>query len=230
MEKPYLHKLCDIFDFSVWIVDGKYIRANIDKEFSNFGQFYHFKYIPKNEFWLDKEYSPGEEKYFIDNLFVEHRLMKKGKNYLEASTKADFVEKREREKLKTVQALKKFTDENIIKKIHKRLLKNYSGKVGVWIVNGELVRSIFNINFTEGGHDKVYNFIPDNEVWIDDDVGKREIKFILLHELYERGLMVNGLDYDNAHKKASVLEWHCRHHLEELECKLKEEVKKNNNL
>ncbi len=32
--------------------------------------------------------------------------------------------------------------------------------VQVWIVNGRLVRSVFDIDFTAGGHDYVYEFVP----------------------------------------------------------------------
>ncbi len=62
--------------------------------------------------------------------------------------------------------------------IRVKFLKSYSRKVKVWIVDGEAVRDLFFIDFTEGGYDKVYPFIPSGEIWIDDDVFPRERKFI----------------------------------------------------
>jgi len=162
MKKPYLKKYCQISKFSVWIVDGKYIRENIDEEFTNFGQHYHFKFIPENEFWIDEEHGAGDEaRYFIDNLLVENRLMKKGNSYLIAGPAGDRVEKREREKFERIKRLKKYLEfhdnQEIIKRVHKILLKKYSGKVNVWIVNGRLVRDLFFIDFTEG---VTIKFIP----------------------------------------------------------------------
>lgn len=86
----------------------------------------------------------------------------------------------------------------------------------MWIVDGRLVRSVFDVDFTEGGHDHVYEFVPENEVWIDNDVDEAERPFVLLHELHERNLMEKGWDYDRAHEDSSKLEYHCRQHPEEL--------------
>ena len=180
--KPYLKKYSHISNFTIWIVDGNYIRCHLNEDFTNFGQHYRFKFIPKNEFWVDQEYSSRKEiDYFIDHLLVEHRLMSEGKSYNYALEKADVVEQSERQK---VELLRTFGRE-IIQKIHKKLLKQYSShELKVWLVHGDLVRDFFSIDFTEGGHDLVYNFIPRDEVWIDDDTNPKELRFILLHELY----------------------------------------------
>ncbi len=223
MKKPYVKKYCTISKFVVWIVDGKYIRSNLDEEFTNFGQHYRFKFIPKNEFWIDKERGVGdEEKYYTDHLLVENRLMAKGWSYDRAIERADLIERGERKKSDIIKNVKK---QNLIIKVHRKLLKFYSKKISVWVVNGKLVRDLFYIDFTEGGHDKVYPFIPPNELWIDDDLSLRERKFILLHELHERKLMAKGWSYDRAHHDSSIIEYFCRHHPEQLDNKLKTEIK-----
>ena len=33
-----------------------------------------------------------------------------------------------------------------------------------------LVRSVLDVDFTQGGHDHVYEFVPDDEVCIGDDL------------------------------------------------------------
>jgi hypothetical protein len=88
--------------------------------------------------------------------------------------------------------------------------------VTVWIVNGRMVRSAFDIDFTEGGHDHVYEFVPQNEVWIDDAIEEEERGFVLLHELHEHNRMANGMPYSQAHEESSRLEYRCRHHPDEL--------------
>jgi hypothetical protein len=231
MKKPYIKKFGKISNFNVWIVDGKYVRDNIDEEFTNYGQHSRFNFVPMNEFWIDRERKPGEEKYYIDSMLVMNRLMSKGVPHDEAVKKADEVERRERAKsslMKKEIEVKK-QEEKLLKIIHKRVLKEFSTeKIKVWIVNGEAVRNLFFLDFTEGGHEFVYAFVPKGEVWIDDDIGKEEIKFVLLHEMHERKLMEGGMKYDDAHKSSSEIEYYCRKHLKELDKNLKKEIKKNN--
>jgi len=153
--------------------------------------------------------------------------MASGMSYDRALEKADLVEKRERHKtelIKEVQALKKT---GVIKSIHKRLLKKYSREVKVWIVKGELVRGLFFIDFTEGGHDKVYHFVPQKEVWLDDDLSPRERRYVLFHELHERYLMSHGWTYSRAHREASRIEYRCRAHPDKLDEDLRREIQRN---
>ena len=166
---------------------------------------------------------------FLRKLILPPVLSFQAGRYKEASKKADLFEKKERKKIDFIKKgiKKNYKNQEYIKKIHKKLLKSYSKNIKVWIVDGELVRDLFFIEFTEGGHDKVYHFIPKREVWIDDDVSKKEIKFILLHELHERNLMSKGWNYQKAHRDSSRIEFFCRHHKKELNKKLKEELEKS---
>jgi hypothetical protein len=100
--------------------------------------------------------------------------------------------------------------------VHEHLWKKLENGIQVWIVNGRLVRSAYDIDFTEGGHDHVYEFVPTGEVWIDDAIEEEERSFVLLHELHERNRMEKGMPYSQAHAESSRLEFHCRHHPDEL--------------
>ncbi len=221
LKLPYLRKLDDRGDFRVWIVDGVYIRGHLDEEFTNFGQHYRYPYIPMNELWIDQAAKEDEQRFFIDHLLVESRLMAKGVTYAEALTKADLEERKERRRAGDVRRLtesgQKLPDG---KDVHERLWKKLESGLSVWIVRGRLVRSVFDIDFTAGGHDYVYEFVPQKEVWIDDDIEEPERPFVLLHELHERNKMATGWPYDKAHAESSRLEYHCRHHPDELHDKL----------
>lgn len=81
---------------------------------------------------------------------------------------------------------------------------------------GRLVRSAFDIDFTAGGHDHVYQFFPGGEVWIDDAIEEKERGFVLLHKLHERNRMAEGLPYSKARNDASRREFRCRCHPDEL--------------
>jgi hypothetical protein len=209
MKKPYIKKFKNIGGIKVYFVDGRYIRENINKEFTNFGQFHRFSFIPQDEIWIDKERNPGEEKFFIDSMLSIRKSVEDGKTYEEAVKKADRVEKRERMTSQSTKDLKKEHKDVILSEIRKNKLMSF-GKISVWIVNGKIVRDIYFLDFTEGGHDKVYSFIPENEIWIDNDLSIGERKFVLIHELNERWLMSLGKDYVSAHYSSSSLEFFCR--------------------
>jgi hypothetical protein len=229
MKKPYIKRYNTFKGYTIWIVDGKYIRDKINEEFTNYGFNFRFKFIPNNEFWIDKEYGKGNEiKYYLKNLLVESNLIKKGVSFERAIHIANNIEKKER--LKHEKLLKKFNNsKKILDKIHMQLLKRYSKKINVWIINGRLVRDYFFIDFTEGGHDLVYNFIPEKEIWIEEDLRRNERRFVLLHELHERNLMSNGINYESAHKSASMIERECRKNPKIFFKKIKEELDKIKN-
>ncbi len=217
LKPPYLEKVATRGDHEVWIVDGAYVRGHIDEEFTNFGQHYRYPYIPLHEFWIDREATPDERTFFIDHLLVEHELMAKGASYADALTQADRVERRERRRAGDVRKVKqKGNGLPDATAVHERLWKELENGVKVWIVNGRLVRSAFDIDFTAGGHDHVYEFVPAGEVWIDDDINESERGFVLLHELHERNRMAAGMPYSKAHAESSHLEYHCRNHPDEL--------------
>jgi len=214
---PHITMVEERGSFNIWIVDGSYIRGHIDEEFTNFGQHFRFPYIPENELWLDQEAEHDERQFFIDHLLVEHRLMKAGQPYAEAIVEADRQERKERRRAGDVR---KATRSGAIlpagESMHEKLWKRLENAVTVWIVNGRLVRSTFDIDFTEGGHDKVYEFVPSQEVWIDDAILEQERGYVLLHELHERNRMSAGWPYSRAHAESSRMEYRCRHHPDEL--------------
>lgn len=217
LKPPYVEKVEERGDLKIWVVDGAYIRSQIDEEFTNYGQHYRFSYIPIDELWLDREAAEDEQQFFIDHLLVEHRLMAKGMSYEKALVGADRAERKERRRAGDIGRLTKHGQrlpEATL--VHRHLWKKLENGVSVWIVSGRLVRSVFDIDFTEGGHDYVYEFVPENEVWIDDDIEEEERAYVLIHELHERNCMVRGLSYNHAHTESSRLEYHCRHHPDEL--------------
>jgi hypothetical protein len=217
LKLPYLQKDEKRGNLQVWIVDGSYVRGHIDEEFTNFGQHYRYPYIPLNELWIDQEAKHDERRFFIDHLLVEHRLMAKGMAYEKALLEADREERKERRRVGDVSRLTHYGQSLPDgREVHERLWKKLESGLSVWIVNGRLVRSVFDIDFTAGGHDYVYEFVPENEVWIDDAIEAHERGYVLLHELHERNRMAQGLPYSKAHAESSHLEYHCRHHPDEL--------------
>lgn len=217
MKDFYLRKLGRRGKIMIWLVDGRRIRSKLDEEFTNYGQHFRFPFIPEDEFWLDREAVPNERKFFLDHLLVEWRLQKAGYSYSYAAGKANRKERAERKKSKDLKKIKDKDGRLVHAKVHCRLIKKIHDGLTVWLVHGRLVRSAFDIEFTEGGHDLVYRYVPKKEVWIDNDVVASERLYVILHELYERSLMARGLSYKRAHNKASLLEWRARHNEKKLE-------------
>ena len=220
---PYVRRLERRGPLDVWLVDGSYVRKNIDEEFSNFGHHWSFSEIPEREIWLDHESDPDELKFFIRHAVLERRLMRQGKDYDAARRKAN----REERKMRASSGdLRKVTDGKSLpraERVHERLWKKLPNGVSVWFVKGRLVRSVFDVEFTEGGHEHVYEYVPRGEVWIDDDIHDDELGFVLFHELHERNLMAKGMDYDAAHEESSRLERYYREHPAELHQALADE-------
>ena len=222
LKLPYIKKVDRRGEIHIFIVDGEYVRGHIDEEFSNFGQHYRFKFIPENEIWIDREADQNERAFFIDHAILEQRLMAGGMSYPRALEKADRLERAERRRAGDLRKARpkgrKTADPAAM---HKHLWRKLKGGLHVWIVKGRLVRSDFFTDFTAGGHEYVYEFVPAGEVWIDDDIEANERRFIVLHELHERKLMARGMSYDKAHALSSRMELRCRHHPERLEPALK---------
>ena len=173
---PYVRKLDERGNLKIWIVDGAYIRSHIEEEFTNFAQHCQFSFIPEDELWIDQSTNTDDQQFYIDNMLVMHRLVEQGVSYDKALAAAELEERKERRRAGDVSRLTEHGQKLPEgKDVHLQLWKKLANGVSVWIVDGRLVRSVFDLEFTEGGHDHVYEFIPPNEVWIDNDLEERSV-------------------------------------------------------
>ncbi len=137
---PYVKKIGQRRTISIWQVDGSYVRTHIDEEFTNYGQHFSYRYIPKEEFWLDQGIGEEEVKFFIKHLSVERRLMKRGADADTAPKKADQVEDKERKRAGDVRKLTRrgrVLPDPV--QVHRRLWKKLENGVSIWIVKARLV-------------------------------------------------------------------------------------------
>lgn len=228
-KKIYLKNIGKAGDYEVWLVDGSYVRKVINENFVEYDYHFNHSFVPKNEFWIDEQTNHNEWRFFTDRMLAEQDLIKAGESNKEASKKGAFLENKER---KTELRKRHLPDEliknrsNLPAKIKKKILNQYDGEIKIWLVDGKSVRDFYLVDYAEGGHDKVYDFIPKGEIWIDEVLHPEEIKFIVLHELSERRLMSEGLKYFEAHKRATLVEDYYRDHKAEIEEKIKEEISK----
>lgn len=95
-----------------------------------------------------------------------------------------------------------------------RLLGRVAG-LAIYLVDGERVRDAIDIDFTMGGNEARYSYVPPGEIWIDNAAHVLDRTATALHELIERDLMLHhGMSYDTAHDAANARELLFRRDLE----------------
>ena len=202
---------------AVYSVNAFAVRnvARPDEEFGNFATRDDFPdLIPEGEVWISEKLAPKEGLFFIANALT-----------LMARQAAGATEKAEEDGLSVERALREkiigveFRDGRPHRRVPAEVyLEKYDTlpdpkgpPVEVWLVDGNLVRSHYKTDYTEGGHGHVYPWVPRREIWVEDGVGRREVPFIVCHEYLERRLMRDeGLDYDTAHEICSKAEFALR--------------------
>lgn len=81
-------------------------------------------------------------------------------------------------------------------------------RLKIYLVDGEEVRKE-HIEFVSGGHGFVYNYIPKDEIWIDENQKSKpaDMEATIKHEIFEvRKMRDEGLTYEEAHELANDME------------------------
>ena len=216
---------------SVWLVDGERIRKDLNENFVQSDHHGRFPFIPTDEFWIDADTDFREHRFFVDRFLAERALVENGTKPEKAEKIGETIERREREDALPKKTLRlKETRETLIGRIQRKRFEPYSSDaLAIWIVYGKLVRDLLFLNYDAGGHDRVYPWIPDREIWIEEALPEQERGFILLHELHERFLMGTGKKYPEAHHGATIVEDRFRNAPKGLEMRIQEELEKNKN-
>jgi len=74
-------------------------------------------------------------------------------------------------------------------------------------VDGAYVRDHVFVDYVEGGHFYRYGWIPEEQIWLEDEMSLIDRVCTGVHETHERFRMkYKGWDYDKAHASACVIE------------------------
>lgn len=227
-QKVYIKKIWQISKHAVWLVDGACIRKELDENFVLYGGRHSYDFIPTYEFWIEDNSNPAEWYFFLHNLISEKAALAEELSSSIAEERALRLEQEERQKVQSIERSKYINAENekLVRGVRRQLYDKYKGTVAVWLVDGMLVREVFTTDFKAGGHDRVYPFIPEYEIWLEEALSPEEKEFILVHELHERRLMGGGKDYPHAHMGATEVEDHYRNHPSEVAHRIREEMEK----
>lgn len=84
--------------FKVFLVNGEFIRSNLEPDFTMGSHHFVSDYIPEGEIWIDDRLSDKDRLSLIHHEIHETKLMKKGLSYEEAHASATRSEMRFRRK------------------------------------------------------------------------------------------------------------------------------------
>src|SRR5260370_32076370 len=203
--------------WDVYSVDASAIRniAQPDEEFGNFATCEEFPdLIPKGEIWVGEKNLDKEGVFFIADALTRMTEKEKGSPDEKAYTAGLNVERALREKLTGI----KFRAGRPHKRVPPRVyvepyitLPDLKFPIAVWRVDGNVVRSFYKTDYTEGGHGYVYRWVAMHQIWIEKDLDRWELPYILSHEYLELRLMRDeGIEYDEAHDICSKVEFKLR--------------------
>ena len=207
--------------YDIWIIDGPLVRQKVYHEFVYGGNEQRYPFVPKGEIWIDNSISVEEYSYTLAHELNERLLMAKfGYTYTAAhdsSLQLEFKTRKMNSKISKshevslakvsptdcdgVKQLSTIADSIQLKNIYLQLFDKRDS-ISIWIVNGSLVRKEIYPDFGFSGNDKVYNFIPNKEIWIDAQISCEETEYSILCESEERYRLSKGQIYDDAYENA----------------------------
>jgi hypothetical protein len=109
------------------------------------------------------------------------------------------------------------------KEMPKKVFRDW-GSLKAYIIDGKLARETLDLDFTEGGNYGKYDFVPKDEIWLDDGQREDELFATLLHEMIEYADIIKGASYDQGHRLASEVELRTRLKPEEFPSKIDEQA------
>jgi len=89
--KRYLGEECP-HGRQVVLVDGTHVRNHHDSDFSQGGNGYRYRFVPRGEIWIDEQISPDEWPFIAFHECEEAELMRGGLSYERAHDRAKKIE------------------------------------------------------------------------------------------------------------------------------------------
>ena len=94
----------------------------------------------------------------------------------------------------------------LLSKIYIKRIGSLS-KFNLNLIDSDTVRDYIDIDFVEGGNPARYDYIPQNDFWVESTLKLNDITATFIHEITEYLLMrFKGQSYDSAHDNASKVE------------------------
>jgi hypothetical protein len=78
----------------IWLVDGHASRSAFDQDFTLGGHGLRYRFLPRDEVWIDDAVAPAERPAILHHELVEIRHMEAGMSYADAHARASRAERR----------------------------------------------------------------------------------------------------------------------------------------
>lgn len=89
----------------------------------------------------------------------------------------------------------------------KKLIHKLWDGTKVYLVHGKDIRDNYDTKFIGGGHGYRYDYVPKDEMWLEIQEEREDMKEILVHEITEYIFMkYEGKNYDDSHDIANIIE------------------------
>lgn len=76
----------------------------------------------------------------------------------------------------------------------------------IFRVDGTWIRDNVDVDFVAGGNCARYKYVPDGEVWIENDLSDKDAAATIVHEVVECDAMLDGQSYEETHAFAGKIE------------------------
>lgn len=203
--------------YDIFTIDAFGVRdlTKADEEFTNFAIHGDFPdLIPKREIWIDDRLVENEGIFYLANALT--RLSEQAKRVPDdrAYSIGLNIERALRERLVGVKFRAGRPHKRVPSRIYNRpyvTLLDVKRPIEVWLIDGNLARSVYKTDYTQGGHGYVYAWVPKGEIWVEHDLEPAELPYIVAHEYLELRLMRDEtLEYGPAHAICSAVEYELR--------------------
>lgn len=214
--------LADQFDsLDIYIVDGELVRREIYSDFIFGGNEQRYPFVPHNEIWIDNTIPSREYITTLKHEVNEMNLMKNlGWTYLQAHDSSLMIEVKMRNEFKYQaeeheknldsvyvtdtddrKEIPGIPDKVKLKNIYLQKIEDKGSILNIWLVDGDKIRRDIYPDFGFNGDWNDYNFIPENEIWIDGNMSCESYYLSLIEEKSFVEFLSGGMDYDEAVKK-----------------------------
>lgn len=219
--KIFMEKIDSI---DIYIVDGNLIRREIYPDFIFGGNEQRYTFVPHNEIWIDDAIPNREYTTTLKHEINEMTLMRDyGMSYiaahdsslmLEVELRTQFLkEASEHEKnlpqvfpsdTDSIKQISSLPDQIKLKDIYLEKRESEGNPFLIWLVDGDKIRREIYPDFGFGGDWYDYNFIPENEIWIDGCISCGEFIYLLEEEKSSVDLINAGVEYHEAEAKSDI--------------------------
>jgi hypothetical protein len=210
-----------IDSLEIYIIDGDLVRREIYPDFIFGGNEQRYPFIPHNEIWIDNAIPNREYTTTLRHEINEMTLMRdKGMSYLDAHNASLMLEVELRTQFRkealeheknlpevsptdtdSIKQISSLPDKIKLKDIYLERKESKENPYSIWLVDGDKIRKEIYPDFGFDGDWYDYNFIPENEIWIDGSISCDQYSYSIAETENSIQLFKNGTDYDEAAEK-----------------------------